>query len=310
MQVFVSANIQVVALRAARALTAVLGTAPSSQRARCEAAASQMMAVFMSPYRLINYLPEGPFAVLLRDECWQRATGPLGLVATVELLRACSATHIPLELVSAVSGALTVHMVTLKRYGNTGQRSEGWTKLLGSDSMQQYALEALQQLHSSRKDVSIDRTDSDCELSFLSLLLEAFRAGEMSQAALEAMLTNEGLLSYLRDGACGGLHGVGLTRTVKALSAAWTEIQQATIFSTGRPEAHRAMQSAMLGAVRQSTVLLQLRTVAPALRQRAVRRAQRYGFLMVCRPPILLLSQAPRILNDICGHRESIREFN
>ena len=262
-------------------------------------AATRLVTVFMASYRLMSILVESPSSVLLRDKIWERAMqGPLSLVAAVELLRACypSPSPMPPEVVVIISGTLSLHMVALERDGEMGQRIGGWTKLLGSDSMQRDALESLQQLHSYSKDISIHMTSSECGLPFIQFLSEAASAGKMSQAVLEAMLTNEGLLAHLRDGACGGLHGAVLTGTVEALTAALANIHKATIIPKGRPEAHRAMQSAVLGAVRQSTVLLQLRTVAPALRQRAVRRAQREGFLMVRRSPILMLFRAPSLL--------------
>ena len=153
--------------------------------------------------------------------------------------------------------------------------------------MQQYALEALEQLHYSRKDVSIYMPRSLLEPPFIDLLLNAVIAGKMSQAVLEAMHTHEGLLAPLRDAAGGGLDGEVLTGTVLVWTAAWDSMHKSISISKGHQEAHRALKSAVLGVVRQSAVLLQLRAVSPTKRQRAVRRAQRDGFLMVRRSPII-----------------------
>lgn len=65
------------------------------------------------------------------------------------------------------------------------------------------------------------------------------------------------------------------------LMVAWRRVQDESMSPGGSPEAQRAAQSVMLQAVRQSVAVLQLRTVAPARRQPAVRRARAAGFLQV-----------------------------
>lgn len=74
---------------------------------------------------------------------------------------------------------------------------------------------------------------------------------------------------------------VGMDACTGLLDAAWGHFLAQRHSPGGSQEAHAAAQSAMMAAMQQGAVILQLRAVPPAQQQRAVRRAQREGVLRV-----------------------------
>lgn len=124
---------------------------------------------------------------------------------------------------------------------------------------------------------------------FRGFLASALSAGKLSEARLRVLLLRQHVLAPLQV-AAGRAHPVaGVTHDSQSfLTGALNEITTQHFKSGGlsddSPAAHMAAQSAVMaiaGALWQGVVLLQLRAVAPAQRERAIRRARREGFLQV-----------------------------
>ena len=116
--------------------------------------------------------------------------------------------------------------------------------------------------------------------SYLHFLGHAANLDKISAALLEAALTHEGIIAPLR-GAAEEHPDYCMMSTVYVLEAAWRHFVDECRTPEASPEALAAVQSTMLAALRQVTVLIHLREAAPADQQRVVRRARKEGFLRV-----------------------------
>lgn len=110
-------------------------------------------------------------------------------------------------------------------------------------------------------------------------LAYAANHGQLGEARLDAALALERIAAPLRLAAAGHLDRMASSAII--LEVAWRHLRRAGRAPGGSPSAHAALQSVMLAALRQATVLIHLRAVAPAQQSSAVRRARREGFLQV-----------------------------
>lgn len=165
-----------------------------------------------------------------------------------------------------------------------GQSLRGWLELLDSDSLQQYAMDAIAPAppssHSTPQQPSLGALLQQSE-PFLWGLAFAAKGGKMSQTRLSALLTHEGILASLWAAPIRCVRSAALHACAIILDKGWHPASTDPRNPGSSPEAHGAAHSAMAVALRHGIVLLQLRAVAPGRQQRAVKRAQKEGTLQV-----------------------------
>lgn len=108
--------------------------------------ARRLLRTFLQPFTLVSMLDLAPSASAVVEKFWQRvAERPSALAATVEALQACSAGEddCRIEELCLIGGAIGVYSVSLVPGNAGGRQLAGWHDLLGSDSVQCYAMEAL-----------------------------------------------------------------------------------------------------------------------------------------------------------------------
>lgn len=160
--------------------------------------------------------------------------------------------------------------------------------LLGSEGLQQYAMEGLGLAALGKVGVrGVLPEDAACILkvgiqTLHMYLMMAAKEGTIAETRLGALVTHAGILAALRA-AAGGLHNFIFARrcSSESIKAAWHFFSVQRRQPGGSREAHVQAQLAMLESMRQAGTLLQLSALAPAHRQRAERRARRHGFLEV-----------------------------
>ena len=206
-----------------------------------------------------------------------------------------------------VGQTIGAHLASLAPENSDGRCFAGWAKLVGSVSLHQYAMDDIAAPATSAastggrqhageasgsaapslgsagdQQAAAQSSQATAEtVPFIALLASAASARKLSAARLSALLTHGGVLAPLRAAAEGHEAFRIVTPSLDLLAAGWAYFHEQRIRPRGSPEAHGAAQSAMLAALRQGFVLLQLRAAAPDQRQRAVRRARRRGYLLV-----------------------------
>ena len=205
----------------------------------------------------------------------------------MEPLQACETDERRLRQDRSIVGpALRVLFVMVSQLQGFEPEFGCWAALTGSDSLQQYAIEALAQ--APPRGLSAEQLaklpPADVE-PFGLLLSFAANAGKISFARTSALVMNAGIAARLRAIAEGedGFHETSVLLLV-AFTAAWDRLNAAGHAPTGSAEEMEAAQSAMMAVLRQGSSLLQLHRMGPASHKRALRRAQRGGFYRVCLP--------------------------
>lgn len=249
------------------------------------------MRCLLYPFKLVEGLQEARSAAPLVERFWQQVMEhPSSLAATAEALQAC---HTPQSVrfidIIGFANVLGIHIAFMNS-GDTWRYAAAWADILASDSLQQYAMEALADVADWRQpNIQLDMSprSGNLELAgepmqwFSAFLAWAAISGEVSEARLSTLITHESILAPLRVMAegHGGLKGIHSSTLV--LEAAWEHFGEMQRSPAGSPDVHGAAQRVILAALQQTAVLLQLGAMAPAQRYRAVRRARREGFLQV-----------------------------
>lgn len=214
----------------------------------------------------------------------------------MEVVLACHTTDASRsDDVRVIGNAVAAHICCLHPGNSACRQFGGWVSLLGSDSLQRYAMGALGPVpppSQAPPSLPAPRKLSKHKDSFVEFLSLAAGAGQMSSARLSDVTTHSGILASLRAAAAGRGDVNDLHACTNLLNEAWKHIARHGRDPGGSPEAHAAMQSALLAAMQQGIALLQLRAVAPAQQERGVRRARKEGFLQA-RPSTLVLVPAP-----------------
>lgn len=292
MQITVGANVHAAAAAGGTALAALLRAAPQAHLERCSATARNLLCCFLHPFQLVQYIGDAPAAGPLATKYWQWVmAGPKALSAAVEALQAChSAGQDRRSDIALVGESLQFYVAFLHPANGERRRDVARAALLGSDSLQRYAMEALAAAAAAAGPGQPSCLQDAIQLSWkpiqvLSLFLGMAAAeGSMGDARMRTLLTHDGIIAPLWRAAEGrGDYVRTLSCSAMFLETAWVHFSTSQRSSGRLAEAHRAAQSAMMWAIRQGLALLQLSAVAPAQRQRAVRRARRGGFLLVRR---------------------------
>lgn len=212
---------------------------------------------------------------------------PAALAATVEAFQACQTDE---ELffteLSMICNAAEFHLDALDRGKDEAWFSVAQTTLLSSDSLQQYAMNTLAAAAAAMgsEQFSPDRADPSLRRAmrtFTNFIADAVDAGEVNETRRSALLTHDGILAPLRAVAEGKNAYRYARASTMILNMAWRSFLKPIRSPAGSPEAYGTAQSTMLAALRQSAAMLQLKELATAQRQRAVRRARAKGFLRV-----------------------------
>jgi hypothetical protein len=291
LQISVGANMQAAAAAGGAALAALLGPSPRGHPEEWSDTVRDLLHCFLQPFVLVWPLSESPSAATLVNKVWQRVMEcPSALAATVEALQACPGGTDPifwLKDCALVSTAVDMHVAFLGPSNAAGRRFAGWPAVLGSGSLQQFAVDALVWEAPSRRPPlpeEVEEQLTDSLSTFRKFLGGAAQEDQISAARLRTLFAHEGILAALQAVAEGREEPEG-SNWPAARSSAILLNKAAIKLQAQRcsPEAYTAVQGTMLGVIRQGAVLLQLTAVAPAQRQRAVRRARRDGFLQVHR---------------------------
>lgn len=283
MQITVSANLQAAAMAGSAALTELLREATPAQVGRCRTHASMLLMAFRCPLELVHHLQKDPSAAPLVQKFWQRVVEhPSALAAEVEAGRACrDADSALLEYVVLVTDELQLHVEYLRPSQNgTTEYHAAWEVLMSSDSLQQFVMDAIPTLQYFDSSSSTRLPAAKVARSLKTItwfLCFAAVEGKLSAARLSTLLTHELIIAPIRALAEGSTGAESIIPSITVLEAGW----EGRCSPGGSPAAHRAAQSAVLGALRQTAALLQLQALPAAQRQRAVRRARRGGFLQV-----------------------------
>lgn len=281
---------QAAAVEGAPALASLLKGANSWWLEAVSAGVEEILHCFLYPFKLGLVAQHSTSVAPLIDKLWQRVQErPMALAATVEAFQACHMTDSGRVMSEQrIADAINMHVCYLASRDAEGQIFEGWLELLGSDSVQQYALEALAPLPDSSEATPLLHSLgpwSQRQFPFLTFLNLAAGAGKMCGARLRALAFHEGILSHPREAAAGRLELGGIGLCALTLRNCWTQICLQRSSPGRSAEARGAAQSAMMAPLRQLAAILQLRAVPPDQQQRAVQRAQRHGFLQA-RPSI------------------------
>lgn len=270
LQVMVDASASAAAEAMAQALTPLLHTA---QLRDCSMTARQLLHALLSAFSLMNCVRWGPIpASPLFAQAWAIVVGhPSPLLATVEALQACQETAADqLEDRLAVEIAVQAHLDFVQSQPNdAGLQYVG--ALLGSDSMQHYLISGLTAALTPEHLPQLVGTT----LRFMALAAES---GAVPSSRLEALLTHEGILAPLRRAAAGKAK-VGILLCCGTILACGWQASRDQPF--GAAEAKWEARNVLLAALQQALVILQLSTVPPYQRLRAVQRASREGWLKV-----------------------------
>jgi hypothetical protein len=279
-QMLVSASMQAATAAGAPALAALLSAAPGGQLEERSMTARALLYIFLLPFELQDQLQQRenaqqtPSGARLISEIWQRAAeNPLALAAAVEAIQACY--RAPMQWscdVMVVSAALWVHLRHIRTCSAADPHLAGWLDLLGSERLQQFAMDALEMPEPSET--------PNVREPLIMFFAEAAKVGKLSEARMSTLLTHEQVLASLMAAAEGR---EGLTQSaVYLLIPLWRYFDEKKRRPDGSPEAHLAAQSAIMAALRQGSVLMQLKAVAAPQKRRAVQRARKNGFLQVC----------------------------
>lgn len=281
LQVYLDANMQEAAASRAQALAALLRTAPQAQLSQCCRTAEHLLENHLRSFMIVSLLQQSGKEQPLVNRFWRRVMEcPSSLAATVEALEVCRVMALPevdsrggqqCELL--IAGTIEFHTVALQPGNTDGRHFPGWPDLVGSESLQQFAMDVLSPAAPERTVWS----PSDVKGIALSFMANAGEAARMSETRLRALLTNGGLLAPLQAAAEGRADFTWAMMPVMILLSGCRQIHTPWDAS----EVHAPVQSALMAAMRQGTALLQLRAAPPPQQQRAVRRARREGFLQV-----------------------------
>lgn len=272
------------------ALAALLKATPEAQLENGSTIARNILYSFLSPVSMVRLVARHDSSALLVDKFWQRVKKyPAALAATVEALRACHQTDVDrFQDRYFVGEAVQSFADNLQPGSKYGRGVAAWTDVVGSDSLQQYAMDALtpqiweaSPSQSLTPEQLVQRQSQSGMEPFMSLLTAAAAEGKLCETRLRALLTHDSLLAPLRAAAedCKAFKSV--RDPLMLLQTAWFHFRSKRVLPAGSPEAYLAAQTAMLEAARQGGALLQLRALAPAKQQRALRRALSGGFFQV-----------------------------
>ena len=242
------------------------------------------MHCYLFQFQFLIKTRESPSAAPLHEQFWQRVMQhPSALGAAVETLQACGL-HLGREFQDMDLPVIGSAFEALVSFWPRGRSDQGWLDLLDSDSLQQYAMDATAPAphlsHSTPQQQAVGASLQESE-HFLWGLALAARGGKISDARLSTLLTHEGILAPLRAAPKGSVGASMVHACAIILEKGWHPASTQPRNLGSSPEAHGAAHSAMAVALRHSIVLLQLRAVAPARQQRAVKRAQKEGILQV-----------------------------
>lgn len=294
LQIAASADLLAAAAAGSSAIAALLKGAPRSQLVKLARGIRELLHSFLLLFDLAECVHHIPNAAPLVERFFQREWST-ALAATVGALQALPTTqseqledrwrmHKAVRLVMALAGP-----------GNeAGRVYAAWPDVAGAESLQQYAMETLAAAAaaaaaSSQSPQVAQGANPVPPVGFQNparqFLLSAVVTGRINEARLREILTHAAILAPLQAASEGRADFDGAELPVEMLREAGKRFtaQRYNLrgHSEGDVEALRRAQSAMMGALRQGLALLQLRTVAPEMQKRAVRRATADGFLQV-----------------------------
>lgn len=269
---YVNANLHAAAEAGAPALAKLV------QNPGCSRSGRQLLHSFLLPFSFLSHVENAPGTAPLLDRVRKRVfERPSALASIVEALEGSSpsdetrCSDFPL-IRKAVS--LHIHWLFPKSRG----RIDCWPAFVGAASLQQYAMDVLMPERESLTGLPVNR---EVVKPFCWFLVNTGQARMLGESTLSALLTHEGILATLGAAAESQADPPSLIASTELLRQAWFHFSAQQRLPGSSPEALGAMQSAMMGAARQGIVVQLLRAVAPAQRERAVRRARRAGFLRV-----------------------------
>lgn len=271
---------QAAAAAGSPALVTLLRATPPAQLQECSNLLSLLLHGYLTPFTLVFPTRSGgsaqltPSTAALVDKFWQRVREhPAALEATGQAVQACpDKEHCCARSRMLISQALDLHVEFLNPDRN--RPYAGWHHFLGSDSLQQYAMDGLDP-------TEISNTGFEPSEDFQTYLSTAGLSGLVSEARLGALLTHDGILAPIRAAAEGRQEFRGCLRVSVILGMACEHFGTQRRNPGGSPAALRAVQSTLMAAIRQGAALRQVLEMAAGRRQRAVRRAQETGFLQV-----------------------------
>lgn len=286
LQIVVAPCFQAAATSSSKALAALLRAARRPKLVACSKAVKSLLHSFLFIYSLasVSELPNALPAPLVEKFRQQVRESPLALPSILEALlasRVCEASEIHAD--RAIIGLSLHHQAILLNPGSPdGPPSAAYAELLGSDTLQQYAMESLVVAGpSSHLPLSEEEAESELQ-PFRQFLVDAAEAEQIGEAHLTSLFTHEGLLDPIRTAAGGSFDLESVAASMEVFSAACGHFLSKGRVPGGSPTAHRAAQCSLLAALQQGAVLLRPRVTATDQKQRAVRRARREGFLQVC----------------------------